>query len=85
LVSVPSPNPGGCWKGIETGQSADQETGSSRGRGTRAAGWFDDLIADKGDVRMKSLTLEGGIKGWVAAGPEYQEYMVGFDPKVWER
>lgn len=33
---------------------------------------------------MKSLTLEGGIKGWVAAGLEYQEHMVGFDPKVWE-
>lgn len=60
-------------------------TESSRGRGTRAAGWFNDLIADKGDERMRSLTLEGGIKGWAMAGEEYQRYMVGFERGVWER
>ena len=60
-------------------------TGSSRGRGTRAAGWFDDLIAEKGDERMKSLTLEGGIKGWATAGSEYQRHMVGFEKGIWER
>lgn len=60
--------------------------GSSRGRGTRAAGWFDDLIADKGDEkRMQSLILEGGIKAWATAGAEYQEFMVGFERGVWEK
>ncbi|KAH8688905.1 Rhodanese-like domain-containing protein [Phaeosphaeriaceae sp. PMI808] len=28
---------------------------SSKGRGTRAAGWFADYIADQGDDQMKSL------------------------------
>jgi arsenical-resistance protein 2 len=59
--------------------------GSSRGRGTRAAGWFDDLIADKGDTRMRSLTLEGGIKAWATGGEEYQKYMVGLEKGIWEQ
>ena len=58
--------------------------GSSRGRGTRAAGWFDDLIAEKKDGRMKSVTLEEGIKGWALAGEKYQKYMVGLDKAAWE-
>lgn len=33
---------------------------------------------------MKSLTLEGGIKGWAAAGEKYQRHMVGFDKGLWE-
>jgi hypothetical protein len=57
--------------------------GSSRGRGTRAAGWFDDLITDKKDTNMKSLTLDEGIKGWATAGERYQKYMDGFDAGVW--
>jgi len=58
-------------------------TGSSRGRGTRAAGWFDDLIKDNGHASMKSIFLHEGIKGWASAGGEYVEMMDGFDDQAW--
>ncbi|KAJ9190946.1 hypothetical protein DTO164E3_9089 [Paecilomyces variotii] len=58
-------------------QSVVWYCGSSRGRGTRAGGWFADLLVEKGNTSMKSLVLEGGIKGWVGAGPEYVEWMDG--------
>lgn len=32
---------------------------------------------------MKSVTLQGGIKGWVAAGPEYTDLMDGFVAEPW--
>ena len=57
--------------------------GSSRGRGTRAAGWFADRIEEQGESGLKSLVLEGGIKGWVGAGPEYTEWMDGYEEAVW--
>ena len=38
-------------------------TGSSQGRGPRAAGWFEDHIRDRGGD-MKSLVLVQGINGW---------------------
>jgi len=34
---------------------------------------------------MESLILEGGIKGWVKAGPEYVEQMDGYDAEVWKK
>lgn len=34
---------------------------------------------------MKSVTLLDGVKGWVLAGKEYQEYMDGFDLAIWEK
>ena len=58
-------------------------TGSSAGRGTRAANWFADYLEDRGDSSIKSLVLQGGIKGWVGAGAEYRERMEGFDEQVW--
>jgi len=58
--------------------------GSSRGRGTRAAGWFDDLAKDLGNTSMKSVTLADGIKGWATAGKEYEAYMDGFVREVWQ-
>lgn len=64
--------------------------GTSRGRGTRAAGWFADYIAaqetadTKNDgFRIESVILRGGIKGWVNAGEEYQEWMTAFVPEYW--
>lgn len=66
--------------------------GTSRGRGTRTAGWFADYIADqekagggsKDDaVKIESVILKGGIKGWVNAGGEYQEWMTAFEPGYW--
>lgn len=59
--------------------------GSSAGRGTRAAGWFADYISEKQDDRMKSLVLTGGIKGWVAAGREYVEWMDEYEEGVWAK
>jgi arsenical-resistance protein 2 len=57
--------------------------GSSRGRGSRAAGWFSDHIEDRQDAKMKSVILQGGIKGWVAAGEEYTALMDGYEPSKW--
>jgi hypothetical protein len=57
---------------------------SSRGRGTRVAGWFDDYLDDLsvgGSVR--SLILREGIKGWANAGPEYTKHMDDYDESYW--
>ncbi|KAI9671242.1 MAG: hypothetical protein M1829_004649 [Trizodia sp. TS-e1964] len=51
------------------------ETGSSRGRGTRAAGWFADYVHDQSNFFIESHVLEGGINGWVEAGGEYLEFV----------
>ncbi|KAL4892741.1 Rhodanese-like domain-containing protein [Aspergillus ambiguus] len=59
--------------------------GSSSGRGTRAANWFADFLEDRNDSSIRSLVLQGGIKGWVGAGPEYQELMEGLEEHVWKR
>ncbi|KAK3296686.1 Rhodanese-like domain-containing protein [Chaetomium fimeti] len=57
--------------------------GSSKGRGSRAAGWLADHIAAAGDSDMKSLALAGGIKGWAGAGGEFVEWMDGYEAAVW--
>ncbi|OQE05298.1 hypothetical protein PENVUL_c025G00080 [Penicillium vulpinum] len=59
--------------------------GSSAGRGTRAAGWFADYLEDQQNGEIKSLILSGGIKGWVAAGPEYISLMDGYNVSVWTK
>ncbi|KAJ8112156.1 hypothetical protein OPT61_g5414 [Boeremia exigua] len=59
--------------------------GSSNGRGPRCSGWFADYIADSGDSQIQSLTLEGGIKGWVKAGELYTQRMEGFEPEYWKQ
>ncbi|KAK7985856.1 hypothetical protein PG988_003478 [Apiospora saccharicola] len=59
--------------------------GSSSGRGTRAAGWFQDYLDDQGDKEMGSMILKGGIKGWAtAAGDEFVQWMDGYDEAVWQ-
>ncbi len=62
-----------------------KKTGSSRGRGSRAAGWFDDYIQKQKNSRMKSLTLAEGIKGWSGAGNEYTALMDGYEEEVWRK
>lgn len=57
---------------------------SSRGRGTRAAGWFDDHIKRRNDQDMESVILLEGIKGWATAGKDFVEYMDGYDEAYWE-
>ena len=34
---------------------------------------------------MNVTVLEGGLKGWVKAGPQYTQYMDGFDKAYWEK
>jgi arsenical-resistance protein 2 len=58
---------------------------SSKGRGTRAAGWFSDYIADQGDEAMRSLVLVEGLKGWATAGPDYVQWMDEYDVNVWSK
>ncbi|KAL2833805.1 Rhodanese-like protein [Aspergillus cavernicola] len=48
--------------------------GSSEGRGKRAA-----------KTRLRSLVLEGGIKGWAAAGKEYTDFMDNYNASVWTK
>ena len=57
---------------------------SSKGRGTRAAGWFADYINEQKDIAMESLILEGGVKGWATSGDEYVELMDAYDATAWK-
>ncbi|KAL5615865.1 hypothetical protein FOBRF1_004613 [Fusarium oxysporum] len=56
---------------------------SSRGRGPRAAGWFQDRIDKQGDSHMESAILFEGITGWAKAGGEFVEWMDEYDSTVW--
>ncbi|KAI1274515.1 Rhodanese-like domain-containing protein [Xylaria sp. FL0933] len=57
--------------------------GSSRGRGTRTAAWFNDYIQEQEDQNMKSVILAGGIKGWANAGEDFVGFMDGYVPEYW--
>lgn len=59
--------------------------GSCGGRGPRAAAWFKDYLVERGNKSIKSMILEGGIKGWVKAGEEYIELMDEYDASVWTK
>lgn len=70
---------------LHTPADWERSTGSSKGRGSRATGWFDDYLRDRGDGSMRSLALEGGIKGWAGAGEEYTALMEGYERSEWEK
>ncbi|KAH7399587.1 Rhodanese-like domain-containing protein [Pyrenochaeta sp. MPI-SDFR-AT-0127] len=53
--------------------------------GVKKVAFYCDYIADKGDENIKSLTLGGGIKGWVKAGDEYTKHIDGFEPEYWKQ
>ncbi|KAF2634943.1 hypothetical protein P280DRAFT_206643 [Massarina eburnea CBS 473.64] len=53
--------------------------------GITQVAFYCDYLADKGEVEMQSLTLVGGIKGWVKAGEEYTTNMHGFEPEYWKQ
>lgn len=61
-------------------------SGSSRGRGNRAASWFQDYINQRAgdDAVMTSLVLEGGIKLWQQASEKHREMMDEYDESVWK-
>ena len=54
-------------------------TGSSTGRGTRAAAWFQDYVEDSGDSDIRSVVLDGGLKAWIQGGDAYTSLMSEFD------
>ena len=59
--------------------------GSSNGRGPRCAGWFLEFVRNVvEDVNMQVMVLEGGIKGWVKAGPQFTGLMDGFREEYWK-
>ncbi|OAL56038.1 Rhodanese-like protein [Pyrenochaeta sp. DS3sAY3a] len=53
--------------------------------GVKKVAFYCDYIAEKNDLQMQSLTLGGGIKGWVKDGKPYTQHMEAFDPKYWEQ
>jgi len=57
--------------------------GSSRGRGTRAAGWFDDLIKDRNIEGISSIVLADGVAGWANAGEDYVSFMEEYEADAW--
>ncbi|KAF3939145.1 hypothetical protein ABW19_dt0205031 [Dactylella cylindrospora] len=57
---------------------------SSRGRGTRTAGWFKDYIDEQNDTEIQSVILVDGIKGWATAGGEYVERMDEYVESYWK-
>lgn len=59
-------------------------TGSSAGRGSRAASWLQDYLNAQGEKELKSVALEGGIKGWIKAGEKYIQEVVGYDAAAWK-
>lgn len=59
--------------------------GSSNGRGPRCSGWFADYVSERNDASIVSLTLAGGIKGWVKAGESYTQNVDGYEPEYWKQ
>ena len=54
------------------------------GRGPRCAAWFLEHVRNvAGDNDIQVMSLEGGLKGWVEAGPEYTQLMDGFREEAW--
>jgi arsenical-resistance protein 2 len=43
---------------------------SSRGRGPRCAGWYEDALKDRGLEYTNVYVLTGGIKAWVEQYPD---------------
>ena len=58
---------------------------SLNGRGPRCAAWFLEHVRNVAeDNDMQVMALEGGIKGWVKAGPEYTQLMDGYNEDYWQ-
>lgn len=55
-------------------------------RGARCAAWFLEHVRNTAqDNDMQVMVLEGGIKGWASGGPEYIQFMDGFDEEYWRK
>lgn len=55
----------------------------SPGRGGRSATTFQRYLDSRGERRVKACALEGGVKGWAAAGPMYTKFMDSYDENHW--
>ena len=42
-----------------------------------------DYFDERGERGMRAAVLDGGIKGWVRAGPEYTAMVEGYDAAFW--
>lgn len=49
----------------------------------RAANWFAEYPEEQKNTKIRSLVLEGGIKGWAAAGKDYTRLMDEYDELKW--
>lgn len=59
---------------------------SPTGRGRRCAAWFLEFVRNvAGDTDMHVSVLEGGVKGWVKAGPQYTALMDGYESEHWRK
>ena len=58
-------------------------SGSSKGRGSRAAGWFNDLIKDRNVEGISSVILKDGVAGWANAGEDYTSMMEEYNASAW--
>lgn len=91
--SINIPAQGFWWnRGVlfELAYKADVEwvvftCGSSSGRAPRCAAWFLDHVRNTAqDETMQVMVLEGGVKGWVKAGPQYTRFMDGYREEYWK-
>ena len=41
------------------------------------------MLQDNGIVNIKSIVLTGGIAGWAQAGPDFVEWIEGYEQKAW--
>jgi arsenical-resistance protein 2 len=79
LISVPR-----CCNRLGRSRTVTKyHSGSSRGRGARAAGWFADYLKERDEKSMESFILEGGIKGWANGGKEFVDLMDGYEEGAW--
>lgn len=59
--------------------------GSSNGRAPRCAAWFLEFVREvAADNDMQVMVLEGGVKGWVKAGPQFTNLMDGYKAEYWK-
>ncbi|OWT42516.1 Rhodanese/Cell cycle control phosphatase [Pochonia chlamydosporia 170] len=56
---------------------------TSRKRGNRVAGWFDDFVREKGDSDIESYALFEGLLGWATAGKDFTELMEEYNEETW--
>ncbi|OAG08882.1 uncharacterized protein CC84DRAFT_1087078 [Paraphaeosphaeria sporulosa] len=53
--------------------------------GVKQVAFYCDYLAEKGETEIQSLTLAGGIKGWVKAGASFTQAVDSYDPEYWRQ